>query len=111
MTNFLSPKCLIPEAGDPRPLASVQISSYTFFIRKYLQSGYNCTCIHFFHLTVVSKPFLIPKGIRQGGKFRTDIPVGNTDIIPIRMFSYNQVKMAPSCVKFCLTGITAFYDL
>ena len=36
MTNFLSPKCLIPEAGDPRPLASVQISSYTFFIRKYL---------------------------------------------------------------------------
>ena len=54
------------------------------------------TTVHastFFHLTVVSESFLIPKGIRQGGEFRTDIPVGNTDIIPICMFSYNQVKM------------------
>ena len=38
-------------------------------------------------------------------------PVGNTEIVPIGMFPYNQVETASPGTEFCLTRVPSLQDL
>ena len=84
---------------------------HTSMLCQHFKRRDDGTGICLFHSAVMPEAFLIPEEICQWWEFCTNIPVGNTQIIPVGMPSYDQVETASPGTEFCLTRVPSFQDL
>ena len=76
------------------------LPDYLFHLQCYIWAEcfkcfYNTDDVHLWQLRIVLfKAFPVPEAVRQGRYFCADPPVGNTQILSICMFSYQQMESA-----------------
>ena len=84
---------------------------HTSMLCQHFKRRDDGTGICLFHSAVMPEAFLIPEEICQWWEFCTNIPVGNTEIVPVGMLSYDQVEAASPGTEFCLTRVPSLQDL
>ena len=81
------------------------LPDYLFHLQCYIWAEcfkrfYDTDDVHFWQLWIVLfKAFPVPEAVRQRRYFCADPPVGNTQILSICMFSYQQMESASTEVR------------